>query len=379
MKRIIILLFSLSFAFACSNEIVVPIPDAGENISYANHPKNIEYQKALDDYRDNTNSPGSIMLVYKPTEDLWIGNSGKSNLEHNKSIVTTSQFRTGSVTKMFTAVVILKLVEQGRLSLEYKLSDLLPSVNGKIPQAEKITVRHLLAHLSGITDPPNESLRYQADIINNPIAMYTMPLDETLETYVYGKDLNFTPGSSYSYSNTNYWLLGTIAEAITGKSLQPLMDELIFTPLQLTNTYIEKRDDRNVSRGYADLYGNGVLLDVSLWDKAEGDGEADGGLISTAEDLFKFMDGLFGGKLVSASTLDEMKKIQLPTCNTPYCEYGLGLEIWRTDAGTAYGHNGGLVGIEANVLYYENNGGISVLYKNNGNGSDKSWLDQIMK
>ena len=379
MKRIIIFLFSLSLAFACSNEIVVPIPDAGENISYANHPKNIEYQKALDDYRNNTNAPGSIMLVYKPTEDRWIGNSGKSNLEYNKSILTISQFRTGSVTKMFTAVVILKLVEQGRLSLEDKLSDLRPSVNGKIPQADKITIRHLLAHLSGITDPPNESLRYQADIINNPIAMYTMSLDETLETYVYGKDLNFTPGSAYSYSNTNYWLLGDIAEAITGKSLQPLMDELIFTPLQLTDTYIEKRDDRNVTRGYADLYSNGVLLDVSVWDKAEGDGEADGGLISTAEDLFKFMDGLFGGKLVSASTLEEMKKIQLPTCDTPYCEYGLGLEIWRTDAGIAYGHNGGLVGIEANVLYYENNGGISVLYKNNGNGSDKSWLDQIMK
>lgn len=379
MKRIIIFLFSLPLAFACSNEIVVPIPDASENISYANHPKNIEYQKALDDYRNNTNSPGSILLVYKPTEDLWIGNSGKSNLEHNKSILTTSQFRTGSVTKMFTAVVILKLVEQGRLALEDKLSDLLPSVNGKIPQADKITIRHLLAHLSGITDPPNESLRYQADIINNPIAMYTMTLDETLETYVYGKDLNFTPGSAYSYSNTNYWLLGNIAEAITGKSLQPLMDELIFTPLQLANTYIEKRDDRNVTRGYADLYNNGVLLDVSVWDKAEGDGEADGGLISTAEDLYKFMDGLFGEKLVSASTLEEMKKIQLPTCNTPYCEYGLGLEIWRTDAGTAYGHNGGLVGIEANVLFYENNGGISVLYKNNGNGSDKSWLDQIMK
>ncbi len=379
MKRIIIFLFGLSLAFACSNEIVVPIPDARENISYANHPKNIEYQKALDEYRNNTNSPGSILLVYKPTEDLWIGNSGKSNLEHNKSILTTSQFRTGSVTKMFTAVVILKLVEQGRLALEDKLSDLLPSVNGKIPQADKITIRHLLAHLSGITDPPNESLRYQADIINNPIAMYTMTLDETLETYVYGKDLNFTPGSTYSYSNTNYWLLGDIAEAITGKSLQTLMDELIFTPLQLANTYIEKRDDRNVTRGYADLYNNGVLLDVSVWDKAEGDGEADGGLISTAEDLYKFMNGLFGGKLVSASTLEEMKKIQLPTCNTPYCEYGLGLEIWRTDAGTAYGHNGGLVGIEANVLFYENNGGISVLYKNNGNGSDKSWLDQIMK
>jgi len=378
MKRII-LLSSLAVAFACSNEIVIPKPEASENISYANHPKNLEYQKSLDDYRKNTNSPGSILLVYKPNEDLWIGNSGKSNLEYGSEINTTSQFRTGSVTKMFTAVVILKLVEQGKLLLEDKLVDLLPSVKGKIPQAEKITIRYLLAHLSGIIDPPNESLRYQADIINNPVGMYTMSLSETLETYVYGKDLNFIPGSGYSYSNTNYWLLGEIAETITGKSLQLLMDEMIFTPLQLTSTYIEKRDDRNVTRGYADMYGNGVLFDVSVWDKAEGDGEADGGLISTAEDLYKFMDGLFGEKLLSASVIEEMKKIQLPNCNTPDCEYGLGLEIWRTDAGTAYGHNGGLVGIEANVLYYENNGGISVLYKNNGNGSDKSWLDQLMK
>jgi D-alanyl-D-alanine carboxypeptidase len=280
---------------------------------------------------------------------------------------------------MFTAVVILKLVEQKILSLEDNLADLLPAVKGKIPQAEKITVRHLLAHLSGITDPPNESLRYQADIINNPMAMYNKSVAEILEAYVYGKDLNFIPGSSYSYSNTNYWLLGDIAERRTGKSLQLLMEELIFTPLQLSNTYVERRDDRNVVRGYADLYNNGALLDVSLWDKAEGDGEADGGLISTAEDLYKFMDGLFGGKLVSTDMLEEMKKIQLPSCNTPYCEYGLGLEIWRTAVGTAYGHNGGLVGIEANVLYYENSGAISVLYKNNGNGSDKSWLDQIMK
>jgi D-alanyl-D-alanine carboxypeptidase len=379
MKSKIILTAYAFIFFACSNEIVVPIPDASESISYAEHPKNTEYQKALDDYRKATRSPGSILLVHKPTEDLWIGNSGKANLENGSAIQTTSQFRTGSVTKMFTATTILMLVEQGKLSLEDKLADLLPIVKGKIPETEKITVRHLLAHLSGITDPPNESMRYQTEIINNPTSMYAMSLSETLETYVYGKKLNFTPGTSYSYSNTNYWLLGIIAEEISGKSLQLLMDEMIFTPLHLNNTYLEKRDDHNVTRGYADLYSNGILMDVTLWDKAEGDGEADGGLISTAEDLYKFMEGLFGGELVSASTLEEMKKIQLPTCTSPDCEYGLGLEIWRTNAGIAYGHNGSLAGIESNVLYYENNKGIVVLYKNNGNGSDKSWLDQIMK
>jgi D-alanyl-D-alanine carboxypeptidase len=379
MKTKIILSTYLFIAFACSNEIIIPIPNAGNNISYANHPKNSEYQKAIDDYRSATNSPGSILLVYKPTEDLWIGNSGKANLAYGTDIYTSSQFRTGSVTKMLTAVVILKLVEQGKFSLEDKLADLLPTVNGKIPETEKITVRHLLGHLSGITDPPNESMRYPTEIINNPTGMYAMSLSEIMETYVYGKNLNFPPGTNYSYSNTNYWLLGNIAERITGKSLQLLMDEMIFTPLQLDNTYIEKRDDSNVTRGYADLYNNGILMDVTLWDKAEGDGEADGGLISTAEDLYKFMEGLFGGELVSDSTLEEMKKIQLATCTSPDCEYGLGLEIWRTNAGIAYGHNGSLAGIEANVLYYENNKGIVVLYKNNGNGSDKSWVDQIMK
>lgn len=379
MKSKIIFSAYIFLLLACANEIVVPMPDVSENINYGSHPKNQEYQKALDDYRKATSSPGSILLVYKPSEDLWIGNSGKANLEHGTSIHTNSLIRTGSVTKMFTATTVLILVDQGKLSLEDKLADLLPEVNGKIPMTEQITVRHLLAHLSGIIDPPNESLRYQADIINNPTGMYTASLSEILETYVYGKKLNFTPGTNYAYSNTNYWLLGIIAEKISGKSLQALMDELIFTPLQLNHTYLEKRDDHNVTRGYADLYSNGILMDVTLWDKAEGDGEADGGLISTAEDLYTFMNGLFSGKLISESALEEMKRIQLPTCNTSYCEYGLGLEIWRTGAGIAYGHNGALVGIEANVLYYENNGAISVLYKNNGNGSDKSWLDQIIK
>ncbi|MBX2958193.1 MAG: serine hydrolase [Cyclobacteriaceae bacterium] len=144
-------------------------------------------------------------------------------------------------------------------------------------------------------------------------------------------------------------------------------------------TWLEKRDDKNVARGYVDLYGNGVLMDVASWDRAEGSGRADGGIISTANDLRKFMKGLFAGQLVSIETLRQMKTIQLTNCNSFECEYGLGLEVWRTAAGTAYGHNGALVGIEVNVLWYEDNGAISVIYKNNGNFSDKSWLDQLVK
>lgn len=191
--------------------------------------------------------------------------------------------------------------------------------------------------------------------------------------------MNFTPGNGYSYSNTNYWLLSDIAEIRSGKPIHELLEESIFIPLNLTKTYLHKLDDRNVARGYSDMYGNGVLIDVSVFDRAEGDGKSAGGLISTARDLQRFMRGLFSGELIGPALLEDMKKIQWSVCNNPDCEYGLGLEIWRTGSGIAYGHNGALIGIEANALYYEETGNISILFKNNGNGSSKSWLDQLVK
>lgn len=366
-------------AAACVDPVDIGRPDAADDFRYDTHPRHSPYLGALRAYQQQTNSPGSILLIDKPQEDLWIGAVGKSNLEFQTPAATHTSIRTGSVTKMFTAVVIMKLVEANRLTLESKLATLLPETSGQIPQADRITIRHMLAHLSGIVDPPNESLQYQADIINNPARMYNATIGDLLKKYVYGKNLRFAPGSAYSYSNTNYWLLGRIAETTTGKSVQTLMEEMIFIPLQMERTWLDKRDDKNVARGYADLYGNGVLMDVSNWDRAEGSGRADGGIISTADDLRKFMRGLFAGQLVSMATLEQMKTIQLPDCRSFECEYGLGLEVWRTDAGMAYGHNGSLVGIEANVLWYEDNGTITVIYKNNGNFSDKKWLDALVK
>lgn len=378
MKNIAPFLASL-LLLGCNNEIIIPKSLEIEDVFYGNHPKHEQYQAGIEKYKNDTNSPGSILLIDKPGEPLWIGATGSSNLEFKTTMKTPNQFRTGSITKVYTAVVIMKMVEEGKLSLNDALSNLLPETKGEIEQSDKITLRHLLSHLSGIIDPPNESLSYQAEIINNPTYMYNMSIENMLKKYVYGKKLHFEPGTSYSYSNTNYWLLGLIAERKSGVSIQQLMSNYIFTPLSLTQTYLEPRDDRNVVRGYVDFYNNGILMDVSHWDRAEGDGQPDGGLITNAEELNKFMRALFSGQLVSIATVEEMKKVQLPGCNSPECEYGLGLELWRTGAGIAYGHNGSLVGLEANALYYEETGGISILYKNNGNFSDKRFLDQLMK
>lgn len=379
MKNAIILLALLLSLTACEKDIVIPKPDAASEISYADHPRHAEYQVQLDAYRKTTNSPGAILLIQRQGEPLWVGASGSSNLEHQTPMRTNTPFRVGSITKTFVATAVLHLVEQGKLNFDDKLSERLPKVVGKIPKAEKITVRHLLGHLSGIFDPANESKRYQLEIVNDPAHIDAMSIDELMEEYVFGKPLHFEPGTAYSYSNTNFWLLGQIIEDVTHKTLHKVLDELIFTPLELTGTYLEKRDYRNVARGYADLYGDGKLLDVSRWDRADTDGKADGGIISTVVDLMKFLQALMAGEIISPASVDLMKQVQLEGCDNIFCEYGLGLELWRTGAGIGFGHNGGSVGIEANVVYYPETGNMFVVYKNNGNGSDKSFLDAMMK
>ncbi|MGF7214809.1 D-alanyl-D-alanine carboxypeptidase [Spirosoma lacussanchae] len=348
--------------------------------AYARHPRHQTYLTELQQYRQQSVAPGSILLIQKPGEPRWIGAVGKANLEHQTDIQPCGQFRVGSITKMFVAVAVLKLAEQGKLRLDDRLATLLPHTAGRIPQADQITLRHLLSHTSGLTDPPNESIRYQLRIVDNAPERFSLTTDQLLDTYVYGKPLHFTPGTGWRYSNANYWLLGKLLEQQTGKPLQSVLNDWIFKPLALNDTYIEVRDDSQLVRGYADLYGDGRLFDVSHWDRADSDGEADGGIISTAADLATFAEALFGGKLLSDAWLTEMlNHTRLPSCPNGDCEYGLGVEHWKTGLGLAYGHNGGSVGIEANLLYFPHNRGVFVLYKNNGNGSDKRLMDRLMK
>ena len=372
-----ILLSSLS---ACQDQESIPTPSACNGQDYSKHPKRQQYAGELEQYRLQSNSPGAIMAVQYPGQPLWIGASGWSNLEHQSAMEVCDQFRTGSITKVFVAIMVLKLKEQGKLGLDDKLADRLPETNGNIPQAGKITIRHLLTHTSGIFDHNNESLQYQLRIVSDPESVDRLSGRDMLEQYVYGKPLHFEPGTQYSYSNANYLLLGLIVEAILQKPLSAAMEDWIFKPLGLNDTYLEQRDDSNVVRGYSDFYGKGQLFDVSRWDRADTDGLASGGIISTAADLVKFAQGLFSNKLLQAATLQEMMTtVKLPSCPNGDCEYGLGLELWNTGAGIAFGHNGGSAGIEANILYFPHNGGVFCLFKNNGNGSDKRLMDRLMK
>ncbi|GEM_PF-7062254 len=342
------------------------------------HAQHDLFKKTLERYQTATQAPGTILLVAKPGTETWIGALGAKDIGKNTAMLTNTPVRVGSITKMYIATYILMLCQQGLLSLDTKLQEVLPGIAAEIPGSGPVTVKQLLSHLSGVYDPSNNSNRYKTDLINDPKQFATISIPELLEKYVFGKQLSFSPGNSYSYSNSGYWLLGLIAEKVKGgKKLGLLLREELLIPNNLKHTFLETADPGTLSKGYAVVSGK-TLQDVTLLDAADGDSKAHGGIVATAEDIGSFVSLLFTGELLTASNLNLMKEIQLSDCNSEECAYGLGLEIWDVQGLQAFGHNGSSVGYEANVLFFEKNKTVVFLYKNIGGGSDKRFLYDLV-
>jgi D-alanyl-D-alanine carboxypeptidase len=173
-------------------------------------------QAILDEEVNTLKVPGIQAYVRTPDGLTWSGTSGTTDLQRHQPMQQEDILRIGSVTKTFTAVVILKQVEAGQLSLDDHLSRWFPG----IPGAESITVRNLLNHTSGIEDIIPKGM------MKSIIPSTVWQEDELLKLIAGGKP-GFTPGSQWAYSNSNYILLGMIAEKVTGKSMLQLYHEEI--------------------------------------------------------------------------------------------------------------------------------------------------------
>lgn len=361
---------------SCTKEIISGKPADCTTADYTTHPKHQSYQQELQAFHANDDAPGTLLAIKKGSEPLWIGTMGKSNLETNADMQPCTPFRTGSITKAFTAVVIMKLQEQGKLKLEDKLADLLPETKNKIPRSEQITVRQLLNHSSGITDPKNDDPAYQLQLINDPASIANMTMAERLRRYVYGRPLRFAPGTATHYANSGYWLLGEIIGRLTRKSMQEVLHEMIFRPVGMSNTYYERRNNPQLSHGYNIIHGG--VVDVTRWDAADGDADPGSGVISTAKDLVQFGFSLFKGGLVSQASLQAMQTISVtPDCGGD-CPYGLGIESWNAGPLKGYGKNGFSVGVDANWIFYPEQDACLVFFKNMGNGSSKDFIERIV-
>jgi D-alanyl-D-alanine carboxypeptidase len=250
------------------------------------------------------------------------------------------RFRAGSVLKTFIATVAMQHVEAGTLSLDQTLPALLPeTVTSRIPGADQITLRMLLSHTSGIAEWVTDET--VAVIIANPAHVWT---DDEIIDIVAALPPTFAPGTSWSYSNTNFNLAGMVIERAAGKSWRAQVRERVFQRLALANTSLPEPGDVTVGADYAHGYqavGDGVV-DLSAIDASMAGASGGHSLVTTAEDLGKFIEALLGGRLFAkAATLAAMMpSLEVPhVSGLPY-RYGFALEEFVMSGTPVVGHSG---------------------------------------
>ena len=265
-----------------------------------------------------------------------------------KSWRKTIIFRVGSVTKTFTAALILKLYEHGKIDLEDKLGTWFP----EFPKADSITIRHLLNHSSGIYNY-TENLWLTARTFLRPNKKWNP--DRLLKS-TYNKEFYFPPGSGHYYSNTNYIVLGLLIEKVTGKSLLEAYKEYLFEPVKLNNTYFvpyEKAPEKLVSGYDRDLFPFGVhKLNPEATSFATL-AHAAGAVASTADELRIWIDTLLASNFLHPEVMGEMVSyLEAKDPDVPsQIGYGLGLRVLAVDDDLIFGHTGTIPGFGAAAFY----------------------------
>ena len=342
-------------------------PDNGNAV-----PKSKRYQYFLDQQVKN-GFPGVVMLVKDDMERVWIGVSGKMDLSNNLPFEKCSRSRVSSVTKLFTATMIMSLDEQGIISIKDPVNKWVKhDITDRIENANEATIEQLLNHSSGIFNY-TDGINLNAAYLNRPDKH---ALSEELLKYVYNKKSYFATGTKFEYSNTNYLLLGLIVESALGESVSGAIEKRIISKLQLTNTYYDPlTTPEGTARGYFDQYGNGKLFESTNYDILHF--TPDAAMVSNVYDMATFIEALFSGRLVSDATLAKMKK-EIPTNWQTNKGYGLGLTIWHTNFGTAYGHSGGQLGYQAKLFYFpDKKTTVAIIANGSGALLDKAMGDMI--
>jgi D-alanyl-D-alanine carboxypeptidase len=244
-------------------------------------------------------------------------------------------FRIGSITKVFTSLVTLSLVDDGLVDLDASASSYVTRVD--VPPA--ISVRDLLQHTSGIPNFTSDPAFYSR-MVDDP-SRFFQP-EETFDL-VADEDLDFDPGARFAYSNSNYLVLGLLIEEVTGRAAADELRSRILDPLDMTDTYLSGFEPGPPPFGsYTSIYGATQPIDFD-YSSIESDAWMAGAMVSSARDLHTLFTALVAGELVSAASFAEM---------TSDDRYGLGL---ITDGfgsnDSLIGHNGGIVGYQTLVLH----------------------------
>jgi len=272
-----------------------------------------QIEQLLSKYNEYGQFNGSA-LVAENGKVIFKKGFGSANFEWNIPNQPDTKFRLGSITKQFTALLIVKLAEEGKIKLDVPITTYLPDYPKE--NGDKITIHNLLTHTSGIpnyTSVPN-FMREKARNSYTPEAF--------VKTFS-SLPLEFTPGEKFNYSNSGYFLLGYIIEKITGKTYEQYLQEVILTPLKMTNTGFDHSEIiiKNRAAGYekeGKILSNASFIDMSI-------PYAAGSLYSTVEDLYLWDQALYTNKLLSEKSMELLFKPYIKAWDGSY-GYGWGVE-----------------------------------------------------
>lgn len=357
-----LVLSSLILFLSCSDDEVTSAPEPTTLESKINQYLELEQSES---------SPGLSIAVRKGNEIMYMGNKGLARADVKQSINSETQFRIGSITKPMTAIAVMQLIEKGLLSLDDKLLSFYPELPDSF---ENITISHLLSHRSGLLDYIEDNTNLEAlDNLNmqDALAFISDPNSGF-------ENLTFQPGTMGRYSNTGYVLLALIIEKITDMTLPGYLDQYVFDPAGMENTFVISENEHLGDHGenYALSFGTNkdVLGFNSLIYGASG-------VVSTSDDMLLFVNALLSNQLISEESLNLMTQTvgSLPNIET---DYGLGWltgtgNYWHTDFITDpndYWHSGGFDGYRTVLsinptLNYE----VIVLSNGGDDTTEKMW------
>lgn len=309
---------------------------AGHFVTYAQEDA---VSQKLDVYLSAANKVNKFngnALVAERGKILLQKSYGKKNFISGVNNDANTVFQIGSVTKQFTAAVVMKLQEEGKLSVHDTLSKYFPSVE----YAKKITLENLLTHTSGLYD-------YVADIDDEDSAIACHPIDKQLVLdLIFKHDLYFEPGTEYRYCNSGYYLLGLIIEKVSGKSYEQNVRDIIFTPLQMNHSFFDFRNsaDTNIATGYQEIT-NTYQNEATAWRWDSTVSFAAGAIYSTTTDMYKWVQAIAQKKILTAAS---WKAMLTPHLNN----YGYGINVDTIFRKSAYTHGGGIPGFISYLCYF---------------------------
>lgn len=285
-----------------------------------------------------------VVLVAQKDKVIYKKAFGFANKEWNIPNTIETKFRIGSNTKQMTAAAILQLIEKGRLSLDDRLSKFFPD----FLKADSVTIRMLLNHTSGIR---NFGATRNFSIIR------ALPYSrDSVVALIKNGPYEFSPGTRWGYNNSAFFLLGYIIEKITGQSYSAYMNEFIFSKAGMRNSGVNNLDSimKYRAAGYERTrtgWKNAAYVSMEFPFSA-------GAIYSIVEDMYRWNKALYGGKIISEKSLEQMTT---PTVN----HYGFGLRIDSFYNHKRIGHNGSIPGFEAQNVWFPQEELCIVLLSNN--------------